>query len=183
MAASSSSPMYDDNYSRKKKMNSLKIKAASKDPNSAGTADGPDEEDEGGDDDDADGDPPPIPHGAAISEEACFPMIRSTENANPREERPSPDPNNYSLTTDDMENSTTCFNRVQKTYSRVESLMCPAKDCTTMVAAAHSGLRATSSRQPRGGSLMYPAKDCTTMVAAAHLGLCAANLTHLAGEE
>merc|ERR1712157_444675 len=97
-----------------------------------------------GDDDDADGDPPPIPHGAAISEEACFPMIRSTENANPREERPSPDPNNYSLTTDDMENSTTCFNRVQKTYSQVESLMCPAKDCTTMVAAAHSGLRAAN---------------------------------------
>ena len=55
-------------------MNPLKIKAASKDPNSAGTADGPDEEDEGGDNDDADGDgdPPPIPHGAAISEEAFF---------------------------------------------------------------------------------------------------------------
>merc|ERR1711862_1007711 len=84
---------------------------------------------------------------------------------------------------DDMENSTTCFNRVQKTYSRVESLMCPAKDCTTMVAAAHPGLRATSSRQPRGGSLMYPAKDCTTMVVAAHSGLCAANLTYLAREE
>merc|ERR1711862_518153 len=45
------------------------------------------------------------------------------------------------------------------------------------------GLRATSSRQPRGGSLMYPAKDCTTMVVAAHSGLCAANLTHLAREE
>ena len=68
MAASSSSPMYDDNFTRKKKMNPLKIKAASKDPNSAGTADGPDEEDKGGDNDDADGDPPPIPHGAAISE-------------------------------------------------------------------------------------------------------------------
>ena len=119
MAASSSSPMYDDNYSRKKKMNSLKIKAASKDPNSAGTADGPDEEDEGGDDDDADGDgdPPPIPHGAAISEEACFLTIQSTENTNPREERPFPDPNNYSLMTDDMENYTTCFNQVQKTHS------------------------------------------------------------------
>merc|ERR1711982_88136 len=127
------SPMYDNNYSRKKKMNPLKIKAASKDPNSAGTADGPNEEDEGGDDDDADGDgdgdPPPIPHGAAISEEACFLMIQSMENTNPREERPIPDPNKYSLMTDDSENSTTSFNRVQKTYSRVESLMCPAKDC------------------------------------------------------
>jgi len=187
MVASSSSPMYDDNYSRKKNMNPSKIKEARKDPNSAGTADGPNEEDEGGDDDDADGDgdgdPPPLPHGAAISEEACFLMIQSTENTNPREERPFPDPNKYSLMTDDTENPTTSFNRVQKTYSRVESLMCPAKDCTTMVAAAHSGLRATSSRQPRGGSLMYPAKDCTTMVVAAHSGLCAAHLTHLAREE
>ena len=60
--------MYDDNYSRKKNMNPLKIKAAIKDPNSVGMADGPDDEDEGGDDDDADGDgdPPPILHGAAI---------------------------------------------------------------------------------------------------------------------
>ena len=147
MVASSSSPMYDDNYSRKKKMNPLKIKAASKDPNSAGTADGPDEEDEGGDDDDADGDPPPIPHGAAISEEACFLMIQSTENTNPREERPFPDPNKYTLMTDDTENSTTSFNRGQKThFSRVGSLMYPVKDCTTIVVAAHSGLRATSSR-------------------------------------
>ena len=56
-------------------MKPLKIKAAIKDPNSAGTADGPDEEDEGGDDDDADGDPSPIPHGAFISEEARFLMI------------------------------------------------------------------------------------------------------------
>ena len=151
MAASSSSPMYDDNYSRKKNMNPSKIKEAIKDPNSAGTADGPDKEDEGGDDDDADGDgdPPPIPHGAAISEEACFLMIQSTENTNPREERPFPDPNKYSLMTDDTENSTTSFNRGQKThFSRVGSLMYPVKDCTTMVAAAHSGLRATSSRQP-----------------------------------
>ena len=145
MAASSSSPMYDDNYSRKKNMNPLKIKAAIKDPNSVGMVDGPDEEDEGGDDNDADGDPPPIPHGAAISEEACFLTIRSTESTNPREERMFPDPNNYSLMTDDMENSTTCFNRGQKTHpSRVGSLMYPAKDCTTMAAAAHSGLCAAN---------------------------------------
>ena len=153
MAASSSPPLYDDNYSRKKNMNPSKIKEARKDPNSAGTADGPNEEDEGGDDDDADGDgdgdPPPIPHGAAISEEACFLMIRSTESTNPREERPSPDPNNYSLITDDMKISTTRFDRLQKTHSsRSGSLMYPAKDCTTMMAAAHSGLRATNLTHP-----------------------------------
>ena len=80
-------------------------------------------------------------------------MIQSTENTNPREERPFPDPNKYSLMTDDTENSTISFNRGQKThFSRV-------------------------------GSLMYPVKDCTTMVVAAHSGLCAANLTHLAREE
>merc|ERR1712060_530790 len=104
----------------------------------------------------------------------------------------------------DMKNSTTCFNRLKKTYSsRGESSMYPAKDCTAMAVAAHSGLRAAnlthparqgvypqrcrqgaiSSRQPRGVSLMYPAKDCTTMVAAAHLGMGAANLTHPVCEE
>jgi len=99
---------------------------------------------------DGDGDPPPIPHGASVSEETCFLMIRSTESTNPREERTFPDPNNYSLMTDDMKISTTRFDRLQKTHSsRSGSLMYPAKDCTTMMAAsAHSGPRATNLTHP-----------------------------------
>ena len=40
--------MYNDNYLQKKNINPLKIKAAIKDPNSAGMADSPDEKDKGG---------------------------------------------------------------------------------------------------------------------------------------
>merc|ERR1711862_900015 len=46
--------------------------------------------------------------------------------------------------------STTRFGRLQKTHSsRSGSLMYPAKDCTTMMAAsAHSGPRATNLTHP-----------------------------------
>ena len=177
MTTSSPPPSRDENYHRRINMNKQKAASPAKDPNLA-VMDGSDDEGEEGDDDDSDGDddPPPTPRQAAIPEEACFPMILSTESTNPRKERSISSTNKISPMMYDSAHSTRCNDCTSSTSYQI----------TTLKFNININLQETNPSRLKGCSLAQPKIGCQTCVsptahdAVAHFVgvICAADLMH-----